>query len=44
MSGTALRWFKSSYSSEEGGNCVEVSTDRAVIHIRDSKTPSTPHL
>ncbi|MBT2414648.1 DUF397 domain-containing protein [Streptomyces sp. ISL-12] len=25
MSGTALEWFKSSYSSDEGGNCVEVA-------------------
>jgi hypothetical protein len=25
MSGTALRWFKSSYSGDEGGNCLEVA-------------------
>ncbi|MEU2716847.1 DUF397 domain-containing protein [Streptomyces sp. NPDC007205] len=25
MSGTALRWFKSSYSGDEGGNCIEVA-------------------
>ncbi|WP_316752994.1 DUF397 domain-containing protein [Streptomyces herbicida] len=25
MSGTALEWFKSSYSSEEGGACIEVA-------------------
>ncbi|MGW3496083.1 DUF397 domain-containing protein [Streptomyces sp. NPDC001020] len=25
MSGTALGWFKSSYSGSEGGNCLEVA-------------------
>ncbi|MFD6321807.1 DUF397 domain-containing protein [Streptomyces sp. NPDC058442] len=25
MSSTALRWFKSSYSGSEGGNCLEVA-------------------
>ncbi|MFF1306088.1 DUF397 domain-containing protein [Streptomyces sp. NPDC058307] len=24
---TALHWFKSSYSSNEGGNCIEVAQD-----------------
>jgi uncharacterized protein DUF397 len=23
----SLKWFKSSYSSEEGGNCVEIAYD-----------------
>ncbi|MEU1850673.1 DUF397 domain-containing protein [Streptomyces sp. NPDC019990] len=44
MSGTALRWFKSSYSGSEGGNCIEVASEYAAIHIRDSKTPTAPHL
>ncbi|GGZ78206.1 DUF397 domain-containing protein [Streptomyces bluensis] len=44
MSGTALEWFKSSYSGDEGGACVEVATRPTTIHIRDSKTPTTPHL
>ncbi|EFL35723.1 conserved hypothetical protein [Streptomyces viridochromogenes DSM 40736] len=64
MSGTALEWFKSSYSGseggaclevayawrkstysgDEGGNCLEVATHPSAIHIRDSKTPTTPHL
>ncbi|MFI8487691.1 DUF397 domain-containing protein [Streptomyces rubrogriseus] len=39
MSSTALRWFKSSYSGDEGGNCVEVAQERTAIHIRDSKAP-----
>ncbi|MEW2074542.1 DUF397 domain-containing protein [Streptomyces sp. NPDC013433] len=32
-----LRWFKSSYSSEEGGECVEVAIDSVAVHVRDSK-------
>ncbi|GAA3804723.1 DUF397 domain-containing protein [Streptomyces coacervatus] len=45
MSATELHWFKSSYSdSGEPGECVEVAVARATIHIRDSKTPNTPHL
>ncbi|MFF0751418.1 DUF397 domain-containing protein [Streptomyces sp. NPDC004267] len=27
MSKTTLSWFKSSYSSDSGGNCVEVAFD-----------------
>ncbi|GAA3506753.1 DUF397 domain-containing protein [Streptomyces prasinosporus] len=44
MSSTALRWFKSSYSGSEGGNCLEVAAAPAAVHIRDSKTPDAPHL
>lgn len=41
---TALQWFKSSYSSSEGGNCVEVAATPASVHVRDSKTPDGPML
>ncbi|WP_416980399.1 DUF397 domain-containing protein [Streptomyces sp. T028] len=34
---SGLVWVKSSYSSEEGGECVEVAVCPHVIHIRDSK-------
>ncbi|WP_405871962.1 DUF397 domain-containing protein [Streptomyces sp. NBC_00005] len=45
MSTPELRWFKSSYSDSSNGNdCVEMATTPATIHIRDSKTPETPHL
>ncbi|WP_431985628.1 DUF397 domain-containing protein [Streptomyces griseoflavus] len=44
MTGTALEWFKSSYSGSEGGECLEVATRPAAVHIRDSKTPDAPHL
>ncbi|MFP3988441.1 DUF397 domain-containing protein [Streptomyces sp. E11-3] len=32
-----LVWFKSSYSSSGGGECIEVATCPHTIHIRDSK-------
>ncbi|MEU6573363.1 DUF397 domain-containing protein [Streptomyces sp. NPDC046805] len=38
-----LKWFKSSYSDDEGGNCVEVALSTA-IHVRDSKAPAGPEL
>ncbi|MFF3556251.1 DUF397 domain-containing protein [Streptomyces tsukubensis] len=43
---TALAWFKSSYSTQDNGNCVEVADARAHggIAIRDSKIPSGPML
>jgi len=48
MSSTALRWFKSSYSGSDGGNCIEVAYEPTAIHIRDSKTanhhPTAPHI
>jgi hypothetical protein len=45
MSAPELHWFKSSYSSSsEPGDCVEVAHTPAMIHIRDSKTPGTPHV
>ncbi|MFF1376134.1 DUF397 domain-containing protein [Streptomyces sp. NPDC058308] len=44
MSGTALTWFKSSYSGSEGGNCLEIAAHPTAIHIRDSKNPDGPHF
>lgn len=38
--GVPLYWHKSSYSSEEGGECVEVAIDAHAVHIRDSKQPA----
>ncbi|WP_406170518.1 DUF397 domain-containing protein [Streptomyces sp. NBC_00996] len=34
-----LEWFKSSYSSNDGPDCVEVAiaTTDATVHVRDSK-------
>ncbi|MCL7424136.1 DUF397 domain-containing protein [Streptomyces sp. YS415] len=39
-----LSWFKSSYSSGEGGQCLEVAVTPQCIHLRDSKTPTGPRL
>ncbi|WP_405646273.1 DUF397 domain-containing protein [Streptomyces sp. NBC_00019] len=44
MSDTALQWFKSSYSGDEGGACVEIATQPTAVHVRDSKNPSGPQL
>jgi hypothetical protein len=38
-----LKWFKSSYSDNEGGDCVEVAASNG-IHVRDSKNPTGPEL
>ncbi|MEU9441994.1 DUF397 domain-containing protein [Streptomyces sp. NPDC048304] len=40
----AYVWRKSTHSSGEGGDCLEVAAHPTAIHIRDSKTPTTPHL
>ncbi|MFI0485551.1 DUF397 domain-containing protein [Actinomadura sp. 9N215] len=39
-----LRWRKSSRSSGQGGNCVEVAELAAVVAMRDSKDPDGPKL
>jgi hypothetical protein len=41
-----LKWFKSSYSDNEGGNCVEVAlpTPQLTVRIRDSKNATGPEL
>ncbi|MFF1519754.1 DUF397 domain-containing protein [Streptomyces sp. NPDC058305] len=46
----ALQWFKSSYSTEQGGDCLEVayagprSGKVTAVHLRDSKNPAEPGL
>ncbi|MGV9251633.1 DUF397 domain-containing protein [Streptomyces sp. NPDC003697] len=37
--GSALKWFKSSYSSNDGPECVEVAISPCpcTVHVRDSK-------
>ncbi|MDT0459001.1 DUF397 domain-containing protein [Streptomyces sp. DSM 41527] len=37
-------WAKSSYSTDEGAQCVEVATSLDTILIRDSKNPDGPRL
>lgn len=39
-----LEWIKSSYSTADGPDCVEVATALATVHVRDSKIPDGPRL
>ncbi len=39
-----LEWIKSSHSSGEGGQCVEIAACREAIHVRDSKSATEPVL
>lgn len=39
-----LTWRKSSYSSAEGQNCVEVAAIPGGAAVRDSKNPAGPAL
>ncbi|WP_329149752.1 DUF397 domain-containing protein [Streptomyces sp. NBC_01456] len=41
---SALAWIKSSYSSSDGPECVEVATAPGTVLIRDSKNPDGPRL
>ncbi len=39
-----IQWRKATYSSGNGGNCIEVAAvDRAIV-VRDSKNPDGPRL
>ncbi|NEW76978.1 DUF397 domain-containing protein [Streptomyces rhizosphaericus] len=43
--GSALEWIKSSYSTDDGPDCVEVAATPGTIHVRDSKAaPQGPRL
>nr|WSZ17564.1 DUF397 domain-containing protein [Streptomyces canus] len=37
-------WRKSSYSSDQGGECVEIAETVTAVAVRDSKTPAGPIL
>jgi hypothetical protein len=39
-----LAWFKSSYSGNEGGECLEAAAAPGAILIRDSKAPTRAQL
>jgi Domain of unknown function (DUF397) len=36
---TRASWRKSSYSSSNGGNCVEIASLPGAVAVRDSKNP-----
>ncbi|MGW0366323.1 DUF397 domain-containing protein [Streptomyces sp. NPDC002990] len=38
------KWFKSSYSSSDGDQCVEVAACAEAVHVRDSKVSDGPVL
>ncbi|MGA4542780.1 DUF397 domain-containing protein [Uniformispora flossi] len=38
------KWVKSSHSSDEGGECVEVAAHVRSTRVRDSKNPAGPRL
>ncbi|MCX4860661.1 DUF397 domain-containing protein [Streptomyces canus] len=38
------KWRKSSYSGDQGGECVEIAETVVAVSIRDSKTPAGPIL
>lgn len=39
-----LGWIKSSYSTAEGPDCVEVAPTHSAVLVRDSKNPTGPCL
>ncbi|MFH9573509.1 DUF397 domain-containing protein [Streptomyces sp. NPDC017230] len=39
-----LSWYKSSYSSGSGGDCVEIADTSTAVLIRDSKQPDAAVL
>ena len=39
-----LEWRKATYSSSNGGNCIEVATADRTVAVRDSKDPDGPRL
>ncbi|TYB49244.1 DUF397 domain-containing protein [Actinomadura chibensis] len=41
---TKMTWRKSSYSSSQGDNCIELADLGGVVGVRDSKDPDGPHL
>ena len=41
---SALVWIKSSYSSNDGPDCVEVAATPTTVRVRDSKDPRGPQL
>ncbi|MBP0459000.1 DUF397 domain-containing protein [Streptomyces montanisoli] len=39
-----IEWFKSSYSGNEGGECLEAAATPGAILVRDSKAPARAQL
>ncbi|MEV5433109.1 DUF397 domain-containing protein [Streptomyces sp. NPDC052701] len=43
-SSSELEWFKSSYSTNDGPECVEVAATPGTVRVRDSKNKQGPQL
>ncbi|MFD0073674.1 DUF397 domain-containing protein [Streptomyces sp. NPDC127166] len=41
---STVTWRKSSYSNEDGGQCLEVADHLPLVPVRDSKNPTGPAL
>ncbi|MFD3468391.1 DUF397 domain-containing protein [Streptomyces sp. NPDC058682] len=41
---SALTWVKSSYSTNDGPNCIEVAHTPGTVLVRDSKRPDDARL
>ncbi len=39
-----IQWRKATYSSSNGGNCIEVAAVGRAVVLRDSKDPDGPRL
>jgi hypothetical protein len=44
MDMTSASWRTSSYSGDNGGNCVQVQVAVPIVAVRDSKDPGGPVL
>ncbi|MFB6817452.1 DUF397 domain-containing protein [Streptomyces sp. NPDC056347] len=44
VNSSVLKWFKSSYSTNDGPDCVEVAVVPETVHVRDSKQTHGPQL
>lgn len=44
MASTPFDWHKSSYSGNQGGDCVEVAEASHQVHIRDTQNRELGHL
>ncbi|MFE7541202.1 DUF397 domain-containing protein [Streptomyces platensis] len=41
---STAKWRKSSYSDQNGGDCIEVADNFSTVPVRDSKDPHGPAL
>ena len=44
LASSGIEWRKRTFSTDQGGNCVEVAGFAGQIMVRDSKNPNGPSL